>query len=677
MPWITSPVLEDEQTLDTATPGRGTKGITTQISSVDQVHKIRDVPVFKHYDENHTIELFYDLWYVANLSNFQSINGIENASTMANYIGFFTILWFTWLQTTIFDIRFGVDSVFDRVCKAVTFGVMAAYAMAGALYNTDKVEENLKGFRMMSLILMASRLMLLIQYATVLWYTRKYKQTKLPLLLTMAALLMSTGIFIGTFYAYDGDDKQHVHMAFYFVSLVETACILLVSMIWRVVSFKHTRLIPRIGDLTLIMIGEGIIGMVQSISRVMQNSPHVSDSIGMTMAGVLLTYFVWMLYFDQIDHSRFGTIRQQFWALFHYPVHLAIVFIMEGNRELQAYHTIVGIESRLLHSIPPEADEDLNIDFVYWTCDFSAFNSVAEVVDSLNSTLESFNGWIKNSKLENEFNSTQFFEIFAGNTEHEFNTPEWTIQASNLVGFFSMSLNSYLLTHFGVTPANSNYSDVLLQTGHEDELGPLLESYASLSPMEQKMELAAYNYFSLYTVFDTVFLYFPVGAGVFLLLLAMLFMFGRRNKSGWEWGSIVLRLCGGTGLIGVAGWHFSTRNDTDNTYYKFSDSGWMIPMVMLTLFIVIVGDHLMIWAQNRGVVDKTADGVTVTMGPGADKAGGYQSVPSRGGEVPDADYHAGEAYRMEQFRTTYGGQSVPYGLQGTPYGQGTGYVSQA
>lgn len=38
-----------------------------------------------------------------------------------------------------------------------------------------------------------------------------------------------------------------------------------------------------------------------------------------------------MLYFDQVDAKRFGTIRQQFWALAHFPFHTSLVLLLEGT----------------------------------------------------------------------------------------------------------------------------------------------------------------------------------------------------------------------------------------------------------------------------------------------------------------------------------------------------------
>jgi low temperature requirement protein LtrA len=70
---------------------------------------------------------------------------------------------------------------------------------------------------------------------------------------------------------------------------VEALAIIAISCVWRVVSFKHTHLVERIGLLTLIIMGEGIIGLATSVSTILQNSTTVSRSaIGTIIGGVLL-----------------------------------------------------------------------------------------------------------------------------------------------------------------------------------------------------------------------------------------------------------------------------------------------------------------------------------------------------------------------------------------------------
>ena len=231
-------------------------------------------------------------------------------------MGFFTLMWFTWLQTSLFDVRFSTDSVVNRAFKAVSFGIMTGFAVVSSQYEPDFLtsayfNNSAPSFRSMALILMVSRLALVAQYAVVFWYVRNYTKTKVPLAATMAVLLISAMIFLGTYWGFPGnyDDPaavdHHTYIGWfvkpsvlrgrlltnfrYVVVVVEALTIIAVSCVWRVVSFRHTHLVERIGLLTLIIMGEGIIGLGNSVSTILQNSVTVSkQAIGTIIGGVLL-----------------------------------------------------------------------------------------------------------------------------------------------------------------------------------------------------------------------------------------------------------------------------------------------------------------------------------------------------------------------------------------------------
>lgn len=80
------------------------------------------------------------------------------------YIGFLGIIWFTWLQVTLFDIRFARDSIFERICKAIQLAAMVGFASAGSRFTTRVQPENVWAFQSLSLILGGSRLLLALQY---------------------------------------------------------------------------------------------------------------------------------------------------------------------------------------------------------------------------------------------------------------------------------------------------------------------------------------------------------------------------------------------------------------------------------------------------------------------------------------------------------------------------------
>ena len=129
-PWIASPldhtfVTKSESGYSALSAEVAQSTTHSAIRSQLPSHDDPDLPPFKHHHESSTVELFYDLFFVANLATFTANHEIVDANSLKNYVGFFTILWFTWLETSLFDVRFATDSIFNRVCKAISFGVIS------------------------------------------------------------------------------------------------------------------------------------------------------------------------------------------------------------------------------------------------------------------------------------------------------------------------------------------------------------------------------------------------------------------------------------------------------------------------------------------------------------------------------------------------------------------------
>lgn len=129
---------------------------------------------------------------------------------MASYLGFFAVLWLTWLQVSLYDVRFATNSLFGRFSKIVALFVMGAYAFAGAMYNTSQTAFNYLGFRLVCYGLIAQRGMLVIQYGVVLWYVRKYgRGAVLPIILTMAVLFAAGITYIGLIFSFPNTGTSH------------------------------------------------------------------------------------------------------------------------------------------------------------------------------------------------------------------------------------------------------------------------------------------------------------------------------------------------------------------------------------------------------------------------------------------------------------------------------------
>ena len=118
---------------------------------------------------------------------------------MVSYVLFFIILWFTWLQTTFYDIRFTNDSLYERVIRAIHFAVMVGFASVSTNWNPldpslPKASDNVMS---MSLTLMGSRLALGIQYGVASIYAFKLlKKGIVPLLIHTVVMFGAAGAYL-------------------------------------------------------------------------------------------------------------------------------------------------------------------------------------------------------------------------------------------------------------------------------------------------------------------------------------------------------------------------------------------------------------------------------------------------------------------------------------------------
>lgn len=71
--------------------------------------------------------------------------------------------------------------------------------------------------------------------------------------------------------------------------MIEGLAVLLIAMIWRIVSFKYSHIVERLQLLTLIIIGEGIIGMIKSVACITKGqAKNNSTELGSVVAAIVL-----------------------------------------------------------------------------------------------------------------------------------------------------------------------------------------------------------------------------------------------------------------------------------------------------------------------------------------------------------------------------------------------------
>ncbi|KAH7073713.1 hypothetical protein BKA63DRAFT_39264 [Paraphoma chrysanthemicola] len=555
---------------------------------------LHDNPAFHRHAEATTHELFYDLFFVANLTTFTSMLEINDRHSLTAYVGFFSLLWLTWYQVSLYDVRFSSDSVFERCAKAIHFGCMVGFAVIGPQWKPGQDIADYKIYKAFGLMLMVSRLTLFCQYGVTLCFTKKYKKTIVPLSMVMAWTLLAAALYgalTPTFpktlfddQGYEIAQRSKVYIAWYIIAISETILTVTVSCVWRIISFKGTHMVQRMSLLTLIILGEGIIVICKSISKIVKNEYLWTLSVvGQIVAAVCIIYFLYMLYFDRLQEDHFGSIKQQIWSFLHFPLHITLVLVLQGVSLLIIWRQAVEALNSLYASWAPAltwlefgGTVDPETYFGTYMSNIGENNVTAGMAfaDYLNATCyaQVYDYIPKGVDASKEIKivASAWKDIQQGLDNYLADDSNTTASTQLATGINAMTSAAYktLFDTFSVTVAKSKSKKV---AAGEKEVPDLY-----------KTQLQYYD------IFDMILSYTFIAGGLALILTAAL-GFLSLPKHQRRAGNIVrlaITAAAGLGLSLVSLIRYSEPH-----MYEYLGSSWMIPTICLTLFFCVVVDH--------------------------------------------------------------------------------------
>ena len=314
------------------------------------------------------IELFYDLFFVASLLTFTLQHTIVSPLSVVTYVGFFTIIWWVWSSQSLYDVRFETRDVVHRIYKLFQLSVLAFLASYSARFDifislpidsltvdshagtdltllpSELTEDGLNAFRGIFMTLFVSRIILASQYLLALYHTwHSPLQSALHLGCLIGLYALSAAMFlIGYFIV--SIDLQGAQIAkvclMYFAIFFEAFSMLALAVVFRnkEIGFSMTYLPERWATLTLMIVGEGVIGLLNHLQKVMAGFGFGRNSIIAIIMSVLIVYLVLFIYFDfQQESIRFSNKASYCWALLHYPLHVAILILIEGMNGVMLY----------------------------------------------------------------------------------------------------------------------------------------------------------------------------------------------------------------------------------------------------------------------------------------------------------------------------------------------------
>ena len=136
--------------------------------------------------------------------------------------------------------------------------------------------------------MMVSKIILFIQYGYVLLWVKQHNKIRTPLLIHMGAFAVGAAICLGLTFTFSADKQTNAYLTWYVIAVVEALVVFASSSQWRTVSFKRTNLNERVGLLTLIILGEGVIVLTKSMSYVTKGENYTAAIIGQIIASTLI-----------------------------------------------------------------------------------------------------------------------------------------------------------------------------------------------------------------------------------------------------------------------------------------------------------------------------------------------------------------------------------------------------
>lgn len=293
--FISSPVVRRKSTYEVNSNGESVtkREAYSQESPVSGPKEVSSgLPQLVRHEESTTIELFYDLFFVANLTTFTTVHEVNSKKALTSYIGFFCVLWFTWCETSLFDVRFMSDSWLQRLAKACHLGIMVGLSIVGPNYDTqdDALKQAAETDGSKSLKTLGkyplSKLLHNMLTHTSLHLDGLKNHSRIPISpdCVSAALLpedqiadFTTGCWqlccshylyhhrlVRRFFTYQWtglgniandysalNKHEHAYRAFYVIAAFEMVYLIVISSLWKVCSFKGTHLVERMSLLTL------------------------------------------------------------------------------------------------------------------------------------------------------------------------------------------------------------------------------------------------------------------------------------------------------------------------------------------------------------------------------------------------------------------------------------------
>ena len=252
-----------------------------------------------------------------------------------------------------------------------------------------------------------------------------------------------------------------------------------------------------------------------------------------------------MLYFDQVDAKRFGTIRQQFWALAHFPFHICLVLLLEGGSRFITWVNAIQIVNPIFSDMITVFDG----------------TNITKNVEAITKITDKQFGKIQDSVALTNYPVYDLIAQYANETDSAADS------ALELGGEITITVTNAVLKYFKISGPSKKKSSL-------DDLAKPQDVFKDFD--------------STFHTYDLVYIYMFIAAGFTLILMALLILIAKHRRVAGDYAAVAVRVTFGTILACLAA--MVTNQDRQTA---FMSSAWILPTIAITIILVVLVDAVL------------------------------------------------------------------------------------
>ncbi|KAH8173373.1 Low temperature requirement A [Sarocladium implicatum] len=553
----------------------------------------------RQFEEASLLELFTDLFFAANYEVFTRTQDVIDGTSLASYIGYFGTLWITWFLVALYDVRFVTDCVFERVTRAVHLAVLIGFAVVAPKF--DPADQDKSTMRAMSIILSISRFTLGVEYLSVLWHVRKFKQALLPIGLQAGFSFACSFVYLGVTFRFR-DHNSRAFVVWYIVAAVELVTTTAAAAWFDVLMFTRTHLMKRLTLLTVIILGDGVIVLAGDVVTIAETPDAWNPLIiGVVTASCAAIYCVFLVYFDWFREQYLPRWRQIYWVALHLPFHLALVLFMHGFTQLIMWTKILDV----IHRRVLIRDGFLqDYDRISQMSSLNVSQAINEEVGGFLDSFAKYNGWatviagvaLQNiTKLPDSLWSEHPQIIYAAYyglpLDDGFEKSQTFLDFQTAIKAILATMLSAIFETFGVEVLE----DLAEKRDEEGDAAYVVTSGFQQGVVDESLSR-----------FQTVFIYGYICSGLTLILMTVLTVIARKRPwTTWPIARNIVNVLVGIMMAGLCALVFS--GSIGPTYVR---NGLAVPTMTIVWFFILILTHMSTATPIVGRAFRTMSGLS-------------------------------------------------------------------